>query len=187
MNNIVQLMTTTEGRISRKSWWLGVVILIVLGIVVSLVLGLVGLSMWPNMAALSSGDAQAISDAVAASMRAAGWGSLISFVILAYPGYALSMKRRHDRDNNGLDLQIYYGLAFIVLLLQALGVGYTQAPIPGVEGVTIPQPGMITNILGIAVGIFALYLLVVLGFLRGTMGPNQYGPDPVGGTATATA
>jgi uncharacterized membrane protein YhaH (DUF805 family) len=46
---------------------------------------------------------------------------------------------------------------------------------------------MITNILGIVVGIFALYLLVVLGFLRGTPGPNQYGPDPVGGTATATA
>jgi uncharacterized membrane protein YhaH (DUF805 family) len=187
MNNIVQLMTTTDGRISRKSWWLGVVILIVAGIVLSLILGMVGFGIWPNMAAFESGDPQTISQALAASSRAAAWGGVISFVILAYPGYALSMKRRHDRDNNGLDLQIYYGLTFVLLLLQALGIGYTQMPVPGVEGVTIPQPGMITMILGLVTGIFALYLLVVLGFLRGTPGPNQYGADPVGGTATATA
>ena len=38
-----------------------------------------------------------------------------------------------------------------------------------------------------AIGIFALYLLVVMGFLRGTPGPNQYGPDPLAGSAPATA
>jgi uncharacterized membrane protein YhaH (DUF805 family) len=28
-------------------------------------------------------------------------------------------------------------------------------------------------------GVFALALLVELGFRRGTVGPNQYGPDPL--------
>jgi uncharacterized membrane protein YhaH (DUF805 family) len=42
-------------------------------------------------------------------------------------------------------------------------------------------------LLSLVVGVFAIYLLVVLGFLRGTVGPNQYGPDPLGGTASATA
>lgn len=180
MNNIVQLFTTTDGRISRKSWWLGVVILIVAGIVLTLLLGLVGLSVWPNMAAFESGDSAAIAEALAASSRAAGWGSLVSFVIFAYPSYALSMKRRHDRDNNGLDLQIYYGVAVVLLLLQALGIGYEQMPIPGLEGVTVPTPGLLISILSVITGVYAIYLLVVLGFLRGTAGPNQYGPDPLG-------
>jgi len=26
-----------------------------------------------------------------------------------------------------------------------------------------------------------LWLLIELGFLKGTAGPNQYGPDPLGG------
>jgi uncharacterized membrane protein YhaH (DUF805 family) len=35
--------------------------------------------------------------------------------------------------------------------------------------------------LSVIVGIFGLYMLVVLGFLKGTAGPNNYGPDPLQG------
>jgi uncharacterized membrane protein YhaH (DUF805 family) len=29
----------------------------------------------------------------------------------------------------------------------------------------------------------SIWAIVVLGFLRGTRGPNRYGPDPLGGDA----
>ena len=47
---------------------------------------------------------------------------------------------------------------------------------------------LITVLLGLllSIPIFAIYLLVVLGFLKGSDGANQYGPDPLGGVA-ATA
>jgi len=38
---------------------------------------------------------------------------------------------------------------------------------------------LVVSGLGIIVGIYAIYLLVVLGFLKGTSGPNNYGPDPL--------
>jgi len=187
MDNIVGLYTSTEGRISRKTFWLGILGLIVVNLLISfLVLPLVGISMMPNMAALAdpSADAAAISKMIADSMRSSAWASLVLYVIFAFPAYALMIKRRHDKDNNGLDVQIYMGLTALLLLIQALGIGYDTMTI---GEVSIPTPSMIITLLGLAVGVFAIYLLVVLGFLRGTAGPNQYGPDPLGGTAAATA
>lgn len=188
MDNIVSLYTTTEGRIGRGRWWLGVVILIVINIVISLfLLPLVGVSMMPNMMAFAdpNADFAALSATMAAGMRTAGWASLIQFLVFAYPSYALSVKRRHDKDNSGMDVMIYYGLTAIVLLINALGIGYSMVEVPGVAGFTIPQPSMPISILGFAIGIFGLYLLVVMGFLKGTAGPNKFGPDPLGGTAAA--
>jgi uncharacterized membrane protein YhaH (DUF805 family) len=190
MDNIVGLFTSTTGRISRKSWWLGTVILIVVNIVISLlILPLIGVSMMPNMAALvadpANVDAAAVSASIADGMRRSGWASLVLFVIFAFPIYALSLKRRHDKDNNGMDAIIYLALVAILLLIQALGIGWETVT---VGTVSLPTPSMWLNILSIAVGIYAIYMLVVLGFLKGTAGPNQYGPDPLGApVAAATA
>ena len=173
-----------EGRISRKQFWLGVLGLIVAGIILSLILSVVGLGVMANMgAAAAGGDPAAVAAAISSSMRSAAWGSVIMFVIFAYPGYALSIKRRHDKDNSGLDVKIYYVLGIVILLLEALGIGMTI--IDAGNGIQIPAPSMPLTILGFLIGIFGIYLLVVLGFLRGTAGPNQYGPDPVGMMATA--
>ena len=39
--------------------------------------------------------------------------------------------------------------------------------------------GIVGGIIGGIFGIYAIYMLVVLGFLKGTSGPNNYGPDPL--------
>ena len=186
MDNIVALYTSTEGRISRKNWWLGVVILIVVNIVISfLILPIFGMSMMPNLATLGGDDPAAISQLAAEAMQRSAWIGLIMFIIFAYPSYALSVKRRHDRDNNGLDLLVYMGATALLLLIQALGFGLETMT---VGEITVPTPAMWLNLLNLAFGIYAIYLLVVLGFLRGTAGANQYGPDPLGGSgATAAA
>jgi uncharacterized membrane protein YhaH (DUF805 family) len=100
------------------------------------------------------------------------------FIVFVYPSAAISIKRRHDRNNNGLDVWIYFALVVIVQLISALGVGMSTMD---VGGTAIPVPGPIVTGLGLIVGIYAIYLLVVLGFLKGTAGPNNYGPDPLQG------
>jgi uncharacterized membrane protein YhaH (DUF805 family) len=189
MDNFIGLFTTTTGRISRKSWWLGTVALIVVNIVISLlILPLVGVSLMPDMTALvanpASADAAAVSATIADGMRRSAWVSLVMFAIFAFPIYALGVKRRHDKDNAGMDVIVYLAITAVLLLIQALGIGWESTT---VSNVTIPTPAMWLNILSLAVGIFAIYLLVVLGFLKGTAGPNQFGPDPLGAPAGATA
>lgn len=187
MDNIVGLYTSTEGRISRKTFWLGILGLVVVNLVISfLIMPMFGVSMMPNMAALldPSGDPAAISKIITDSIRASSWVSLVIFIIFAYPAYAVMIKRRHDKDNSGLDVIIYLALTALLLLVQALGIGYDTMTI---GEISVPTPSLVLTLLSLVVGVYAIYLLVVLGFLRGTAGPNRYGPDPLGGAAPATA
>ncbi len=123
--------------------------------------------------------AEAVSALVADATQKSGWISLIMFVIFVYPSAALCIKRRHDRDNNGIDVWIYFGLALISLLIQALGFAYTTMDMG--NGVVIPVPTTALAVVGFIVAVFGIYLIVVLGFLKGTVGSNRYGPDPLGG------
>lgn len=161
MNSFIALYNGAEGRIGRKSWWLGVIGLAVAGIVLTLILSAIGLGPSPTTGS-------------------AGWAQLIVAVLLLYPSLCLSIKRRHDRDNNGLDIKIITGVSLVLTLLQALGVGVTPTDIGG--GVMMPMPAMWLTTLYVILGLAGLYLLVVLGFLRGTVGTNTYGADPTGGT-----
>ena len=189
MNSIVANFTSLEGRIGRQSWWIGAIILLVVQIVVGLlILPLVGVSMMPNIAAIMADpnnvDAAAIANSVAASMRTASWIGVVLALIFAYPIAALGVKRRHDKDNSGLDVWIFVGLLVLSPLLQALGLATTMAEVPmGGSTVSMPVPSLVGVIVSIIVFVYLIYLLVVLGFLKGTTGPNQYGPDPLGGTA----
>ena len=180
------LYTKTDGRISRKTWWIGAIVLAVVNIVISmLILPLVGLG-GPNVAAImaAQSDPAAVSALILGSIQTSAWGSLVVFLIFAYPAYCLSVKRRHDKDNDGRDVLIYFGATIVLLLVQALGLGYT---VTEVQGIPIPAPSMLFTILGVVVGIFAIYMLVVLGFLKGTSGANSYGPDPLTSGAAAAA
>ena len=105
------------------------------------------------------------------------------FLIFLYPSACLSIKRRHDKDNSGLDVWIYFGLTALLLLIQALGLFMTHDVERRHRHADARRRRCRFTILQIVVGVYAIYLLVVLGFLKGTTGPNQYGPDPLGGPA----
>jgi uncharacterized membrane protein YhaH (DUF805 family) len=178
MNNLVPLYTSLDGRIGRKTWWLASIGLAVVVMIIEFVI-LTPLGFGP-MPATSAADPGAI----AAAIHRSQWISLIVYIIVGLPILALGVKRRHDKDNNGLDVIVFYGIALLINLAAALGIGYTDTDIG--NGTILPMPGMPLTIINILFGIFAIYLLVVLGFLKGTMGANQYGPDPlVGGSAVA--
>jgi uncharacterized membrane protein YhaH (DUF805 family) len=155
-----------EGRIGRQQWWIGIIILAVIGIILNWILGMImGASMTFDLAAMSTPEGMA---ALAGAMQRVAWVGLIVSIVLAYPYIALGVKRRHDKDNNGLDVIIFMVFSIVYNLLG--GFGWTYGNILG-------------TILGIVFLVYAVYMLVVLGFLKGTSGPNQYGADPLGGGA----
>jgi uncharacterized membrane protein YhaH (DUF805 family) len=75
-------------------------------------------------------------------------------------GVAVGIKRLHDRNKSGWWLLLFY-LAPVVFDAVAKGTG---------------SAGMVFSIASLAISIWAI---VELGCLRGTIGPNPYGPDPV--------
>jgi uncharacterized membrane protein YhaH (DUF805 family) len=186
MGNLMSLYTSLNGRIGRKGWWLGTIVLAVVILIVEFViLTPLGLGPTPNLAAIQGGDAAAASAAISDSIHRASWIGLIIYVIFGFPIVALGVKRRHDKDNSGMDVMIFYAVALIISLVGALGIGYTT--MDAGNGVTFPAPSMPLTIINVLFGIYAIYLLVVLGFLKGTAGSNQYGPDPLMAGATAAA
>lgn len=169
------LYTSMDGRIGRKQFWIAAIVLAVVSIVISLVIGsALGVSMFGAMMAGGVPDA----DAMLRMSTMSGWAGLVTFVIFAWPAMALMIKRRHDRGNAGNDVRIYFGLSALLVLLQALGIGYGVQDYGGVQMV---GPDMWLSIISVLIGIFALYLLVVVGFLKGDAGDNEYGPNPLAG------
>jgi uncharacterized membrane protein YhaH (DUF805 family) len=77
-----------------------------------------------------------------------------------WSGIAVGIKRLHDRDKTGWWLLLFY---LAPILLDAL------ARSSGGLGIAFSIPSL-------AISIWAI---VELGFLRGTIGGNAYGPDPV--------
>lgn len=95
--------------------------------------------------------------------------NLVYVLAVAYPAYAVLAKRFQDRGKMGTLAGILIGLAILSALLALFGL--TGDPL---------MPNTLGTVLGFAMGIVGLWYLIELGFLRGTIGANAYGPDPVG-------
>lgn len=158
MDNIKALLTTTDGRIGRQQWWIGIVVLIVISILASIVLSI-----------LSFGNGTVMA-----------WFGVLINLALIWPSYCVGIKRRHDRDDNGTDLKILIAGSVLLNLLTATGIGSSMTDM---GGVMVPVPSIWLGALNLIFAIFAIYMLVQLGFLKGTAGPNNYGPDPLDGAA----
>ncbi len=92
--------------------------------------------------------------------------SLIGAAPIAWIGWARAVRRLHDRNKSGWWLLVFYA--------------------PVVAALALKNPWVSANLSDAAlaaVSFAALALLawgfVELGLLRGTRGPNQYGPDPL--------
>ena len=105
--------------------------------------------------------------------------SLITF----WPWIALLVKRMHDRDKAWWWVLFYFvpGVLFFLLLLAWLGTAFLSLA-TGDTGVTLPALGG----LGVVVIVFGLiwlgtfvWFFIEFGCVRGTIGSNRFGPDPV--------
>ena len=152
---MIALFTSFDGRISRKSFWLGSVIILAIAF---------GLSLLVLPMVLSGGQVARL------------LAFLVSLVLI-YPIAAVMTKRLHDRNKPALPwVAIFLAPSIIANLMQTLGIGYTAMEIAG-QTVMIPgTAGYIISVISVGV---ALWVLIELGFLRGTPGQNAYGPDPL--------
>jgi uncharacterized membrane protein YhaH (DUF805 family) len=102
--------------------------------------------------------------------------NLVAFV----SGIFVAIKRLHDRDKSGWWLLLFY-IAPGVLL----GIGLVGGFLGIAEGsLSAGSMAFLFSLAGIAV---LLWAFIELGCLRGTAGPNRYGPDPLASPAMAPA
>ena len=87
---------------------------------------------------------------------------------LLWVSLALGAKRLHDRDQSAWWLALIY-----------LGPGIASG-----IGDQMDRMGFVLHLVAFAIAVWAF---VELGFLRGTAGPNLYGPDPLGPIALGSA
>jgi uncharacterized membrane protein YhaH (DUF805 family) len=145
--NFGYLFASTAGRIPRRDFWMGFLVLFAASLIVGFLI------MWVFGWVLSTG-AQVV---------------LFLFqVIFAYPSYALLGKRFQDRDKPGNFALIGIGLGLLKALLDAIGVTGD-----------LFAPTVLDWSFNIAFLIVGIWFLIELGFLRGTVGPNTFGPDPL--------
>ena len=97
--------------------------------------------------------------------------SAIVDLAFTYPEFAVALKRGHDRNLPVWLLAIFFAAGALLDLLTVLGWAGTDE-----------TPSAPALVIAVPFTVLALALLVELGFRRGTVGPNRYGPDPLAGS-----
>ncbi len=94
--------------------------------------------------------------------------SAIVDLAFTYPELAVAVKRGHDRNLPLWLIGAFFAASALLDLLTVLGWAGTA-----------DEPSAASLLVALPFTIFGIALLVELGFRRGTVGPNQYGPDPL--------
>jgi len=88
-------------------------------------------------------------------------------IVIFISSLAVGVKRLHDRNKSGWYLVLFYIIPSI-LIVAGIAVG------------TIMEDSiLIASILGLVAAGIGIWAFIELGCLRGTVGANQYGPDPL--------
>ena len=88
-------------------------------------------------------------------------------IVIFISSLAVGVKRLHDRNKSGWYLVLFYIIPSI-LIVAGIAVG------------TIMEDSiMIASILGLVAAAIGIWAFIELGCLRGTIGSNPYGPDPI--------
>ncbi len=148
-----------RGRIGRQTYWLGYILPLVVASVVLSSVGYTSVSYMKDIGGTLTGIAN------------------ILLLLLIWPGIAGMVKRLHDRGRSG-----GWAAASFVLglsLMMAIGMGFAAVFGMGAQSNIAVTFGVIAAVLGIVTCAISLWLFIELGFLRGTLGWNAYGPDPL--------
>jgi uncharacterized membrane protein YhaH (DUF805 family) len=145
-----EYLFSPRGRINRAKYWLFVLVSIAIMVVLIAIMSVV----WAGRLYDSRGGAGFPGGA----MIVVG----IVYLALVIVGIFVGIKRLHDRDKSGWWLLVFYlapmVLSWISAILSRNGIGI---------------------VLALASFAISIWALVELGCLRGTVGPNRYGPDPL--------
>jgi uncharacterized membrane protein YhaH (DUF805 family) len=88
-------------------------------------------------------------------------------IVIVIASIAVGVKRLHDRNKSGWYLLLFY---FVPCTLAALSV---------LIGAFVEDSSIIATVLALLAFALVVWAFIEMGCLRGTIGVNQYGPDPV--------
>jgi len=147
--NLGYLYTRFDGRIPRRTYWLA------------------SIPLWIVMVTIGTVE-YAWTDGFS-RVAEPGYRLVLFLVGLAmwYPTSAVIVKRLHDRDRDGRLVLILIAPFLLFYLYDLLGWSDPS------------NPKTVEDVLAVLTLVVGLVFLVELGFRRGTVGPNQYGPDPL--------
>ncbi len=145
------LLFSFGGRINRAKYWLAILINFVIWVICFGVVASVVNGLRIGIYGGAAGGIIALIGLMAIIMIGSFWSSL-----------ALAFKRLHDRNKSGVWLLLFW---LAPSLLNAIGqsIGATGA-------------GAFVALAGAAIAIWGF---VEIACLKGTTGPNDYGPDPI--------
>jgi len=158
-----QFYFSPSGRISRSQYWLRFMLPY---FVISIVL---------QIAAAGINEKSSAHSAVSALMT-------LFWLVALWPSIAILVKRIHDRNKSGwLCLVLYLPLIlFMVLMIVWLADWIIAAAAAGsYSPPSLGALGIIVILMGITSTGIGLWFFIEFGCLRGTIGANRYGPDPV--------
>ena len=148
-----QFYFSPSGRISRAQYWLRY-FLPVLAVVI--ILSLIELAVGEGARVLLS----------------------VFHLVALWPGIAVLIKRIHDRNKSGWLVWLLYGpslLAIIFTISAAIVFAFVGSAVAAAFGI-------VAGVLWLAVFVVAIWFFIEFGCMRGTVGANRYGPDPVPAT-----
>ena len=155
-----QLLFSFRGRINRAKWWLTVLVSIIISVLAAIIGAIVG-------------------------ETASNLLSLAVFIPQFWISLAAGVKRLHDLNRTGAWLVLFYvgPVILVIFFFVIAGVDVAAALMSGetLDSATIARVGMTGGIVGLLIVILGIWALIWFGCLRGTVGPNQYGPDPLEG------
>jgi uncharacterized membrane protein YhaH (DUF805 family) len=155
MPNLVTLLTTITGRISRSQWWMGAAIVTIGNFIGTL---------------LFSPDPINFSER---ALHVPGWPETLWRLVLLFPATAITIKRFNDGDWPWWLGYTFAAVWFPMIVARHFGL------------LLNPDTGIIVVVF-FAMLTYSVPVFLINGILRGTRGPNRYGPDPVGNTRAQT-
>jgi uncharacterized membrane protein YhaH (DUF805 family) len=90
---------------------------------------------------------------------------MIFFLLTLWPNIAVLVKRIHDRNKSGWLMLLYYVPAILDYIISA----------------AIGQQSPAAVFLSLIMLVVGIWFFIEFGCMRGTIGANRYGPDPVVG------
>jgi uncharacterized membrane protein YhaH (DUF805 family) len=146
-----KLLFSHRGRLRRRTFW-AVAIFAALPLAV---VGLVGSVLAPL---LDVHDGRGAVDPVMSALGLVGFAVVLLMGVI---DVTIGIRRLHDRDKSGWWLAVFYGVPAVL----RLSVPFLQ-----------PIPALVAYVCYL---VFWVWAIIELGILRGTVGPNRYGEDPI--------
>lgn len=180
---MLSLLFSLFGRIPRKTYWLGL-----LGIMVAMIVAVMVAAMALGPVIGSDPANYSNPETMLNVIRHPVFMALMAvYLLFIWFSLAITVKRLHDRGWSGWWLAVPYVIYAVPAAYLYMTGGYNPMAL-GPQGQPVAPDPILLTVLGVAgllSTIVSLWLFIVVGFLRGTEGPNRFGPDPLGGTAQA--